>query len=57
MEDIALSGGCAANIEDAKMYTMIRNKETNTFPSILHWNGGSKSAGTMQPILQHLNLL
>lgn len=35
----------------------IKNLETGTFPSIIHWNGGSKSAGTMQPILKHLNLL
>lgn len=35
----------------------IINMETQSMPSIIHWNGGSKSAGTMQPILQHLNLL
>lgn len=42
---------------NAPMITKIRNKETNSFPSIIHWNGGSKSSGTMQPILSHLNLL
>lgn len=35
----------------------IKNSETFSNPSIIHWNGGSKSAGTMQPILTHLNLL
>lgn len=35
----------------------IINMETNSVPSIIHWNGGSKSAGTMQPILKHLNLI
>lgn len=35
----------------------IINMETQSMPSIIHWNGGSKSAGTMQPILKHLNLL
>lgn len=44
--------------KDSKpLYNEIRNIETGSFPSIVHWNGGSKSAGTMQPILKHLNLL
>lgn len=55
MDDIAFSfrinensnSGCAE----------IRNNETKGFPSIIHWNGGSKTSGTMQPILTHLNLL
>lgn len=54
MDDISLFGGGAVGGEQLNL---IRNKETNTFPSIIHWNGGSKSAGTMQPIIKHLNLL
>ncbi len=32
----------------------IRNIECNTYPSIWHWNGGSKTAGTQIPILTKL---
>ncbi len=35
----------------------IRNIEQNAFPSIQHFNGGSKTAGLREPILKHLNLL
>jgi len=35
----------------------IINMETHSIPSIIHWNGSSKSGGTMQPILKHLNLI
>ncbi len=52
MEDISLFGGGNGTTVD-----LIRNEETNSYPSIIHWNGGSKSQGTMQPILKHLNLL
>ena len=34
----------------------IRNIECNTTPSIWHWNGGSKTAGTQEVILKHLKL-
>lgn len=54
-DDIELIGKSGVYVDF--LYPHIKNKETNTTPSIIHWNGGSKSAGTMQPILQHLNLL
>lgn len=54
LNDITLCGRYLNN----KMYMAeVRNKETQTFPSIIHWNGGSKTNGTMQPILKHLNLI
>jgi hypothetical protein len=34
----------------------IRNKETYQFPLAFHANGGSKTSGVMEPILQHLGL-
>lgn len=37
--------------------TNIRNIETGNFPSIIHWNGGSKDKWSMPIILKHLNLL
>jgi len=36
---------------------VIKNIETGSEPCSFHWNGGSKTGGTMQPILKHLNLL
>lgn len=53
-EELAFFGGGSVG---GSFVSKIKNKETNTCPSIIHWNGGSKSAGTMQPILKHLNLL
>ena len=35
----------------------IRNIETNNYPSIIHWNGGSKDKWSMPVILKHLNLV
>jgi hypothetical protein len=35
----------------------IFNRTTETSPMVLHWNGFSKTAGTMEPILEHLDLL
>lgn len=35
----------------------IRNRETGTIPSIIHWNGASKDKWSREPILKHLNLL
>lgn len=55
MDEIALSFRMDKNSNP--IGTEIRNLETKSFPSIIHWNGGSKSAGTMQPILKHLNLI
>jgi hypothetical protein len=57
MDDIELMGALAENPKDSLMRVIIKNKETGKYPSIVHWNGGSKSSGTMQPILKHLNLL
>jgi len=34
----------------------IKNKETGCFPLAFHANGGSKTSGVMEPILQHLGL-
>ena len=56
MDDISLFGGMGIH-PPSEPISKIRNKETNTFPSIIHWNGASKTAGTMQPILKHLNLI
>jgi hypothetical protein len=36
---------------------MIYNKSTGTHPMAIHWNGPSKTAGTMDVILEHLDLL
>ena len=57
MEDIELLGALSASPANNLATTVVKNKETNTLPSIIHWNGGSKTQGTMQPILKHLNLL
>lgn len=35
----------------------IKNKETNKYPSIIHWNGSSKTGWSREKILNHLNLL
>lgn len=35
----------------------IRNNETETFPCSFHMNGGAKTGGLREPILNHLNLL
>lgn len=35
----------------------IRNKETGSIPSIIHWNGGSKDKWSREVILKHLNLI
>jgi len=56
MQDVAMDEIILVHTASEKI-RMVRNIETNTTPSIIHWNGGSKSAGTMQPILKHLNLL
>lgn len=53
-EELVFFGGGSVG---GSFISKIKNKETNTCPSIIHWNGGSKSAGTMQPILKYLNLL
>lgn len=34
----------------------ILNKDTNSMPAVVHFNGGSKTSGCMLPILKHLNL-
>lgn len=52
MDDVVFWGGGNKEIEINK----IKNKETGTSPSIIHWNGSSKTNGTMEPILKHLNL-
>ena len=57
MNDIELMGGLSQIPKESEMSLWIKNKETGKYPSIIHWNGGSKSGGTMQPILKHLNLL
>lgn len=36
---------------------MVRFLETGTFPGVLHWNGGSKSADFRDPVLKHLGIL
>ncbi|MES2382377.1 MAG: glycosyltransferase domain-containing protein [Bacteroidota bacterium] len=54
MDEVLLS--FKLNEESQPIGTEVRNKETKTFPSIIHWNGGSKSGNTMQPILKHLKL-
>ncbi len=54
MDEISMFGG--GSMETGTV-AKIRNKETNSIPSIIHWNGSSKTAGTMEPILKHLNLL
>lgn len=35
----------------------IKNKETNTYPCSFHFNGGAKTNGLREPILEHLKLL
>jgi len=39
-----------------RLHRMVYNKSTDQYPATLHWNGGSKTQGTMEPILKHLNL-
>ena len=60
MQDVTMDDIIIDVIESSNKATLARpvilNKETKTKPSIIHWNGGSKSAGTMQPILKHLGL-
>lgn len=34
----------------------VTHKYTATFPAAFHWAGGSKTSGTMEPILKHLGL-
>lgn len=36
---------------------LLYNAKTMTHPLAVHWNGPSKTAGTMEPILKHLDLL
>ncbi len=55
LDELSLFGGGSME-PGSQMITKIRNKETNSFPSIIHWNGSSKSAGTREPILKHLSL-
>lgn len=61
MQDVSMDEimfmGVSAYSPDVEMIPKIKNVETNSMPSIIHWNGGSKTGGTMQPILKHLNLL
>ena len=38
-------------------FANIINKETNSMPSIIHWNGSSKTEWSREKILKHLNLL
>ena len=35
----------------------ICNVETDVYPSVIHFNGGSKTAGLREPILKHFNYL
>lgn len=37
--------------------SLIRNKETRTFPYSFHFNGNSKTEGLREPVLHHLKLL
>ena len=53
-EELVFFGGGSLG---GSFVSKIKNKETNTCPSIIHWNGSSKTQGTMIPILQHLKLL
>ena len=55
-DELSLFGGCSAAL-NSPMINKIRNKETNTLPSIIHWNGGSKTGWSREKILKHLNLL
>ncbi|MES2382378.1 MAG: glycosyltransferase domain-containing protein [Bacteroidota bacterium] len=55
MDDISLS--VRLDKEWNQIRPEIRNNETKFFPLILHWNGSSKSDGTREPILKHLNLI
>lgn len=62
---IELDYGCtiAQNMQDVTLGEIsldgfgVLNKETNTYPPIIHWNGSSKTQGTREPILKHLNML
>lgn len=45
------------NESDLKFNHRIRNLETNTCPSIIHWNGSSKDKWSREPILNHLKLI
>lgn len=56
-DEIVYWGGCSVNPVNAKMYSFIKNKETGTSPSIVHWNGSSKTGWSREKILKHLNLL
>jgi len=56
-DEIGFWGGCSVNPEKADMYAFIKNKETKTNPSIIHWNGGSKTGWSREKILNHLNLI
>lgn len=49
MDNVAL-----VNIPEA---IFVGNELTRTMPSVFHWAGGAKTAGTMEPILKHLDLL
>jgi len=59
MQDVTMNDICLCETVSKKELNknVIQNYETGTLPSIIHWNGSSKDAGTMQPILKHLNLL
>lgn len=35
----------------------IKNKETGTYPCAFHFNGGAKTSGLREPILNHLSLV
>lgn len=62
--DIALDWSCyiGQNMQEVREDELdfsekrIRNKEHNTYPSVFHWNGGSKDKWSREPILKHLGL-
>lgn len=64
--DIFLDKYCVIvqNMQDVEPHELeflengvIKNVETGTYPSIIHWNGGSKDKWSRELILKHLNLI
>lgn len=58
-----LCGVDASNLElydvhmsDGPDHKRVFNRETHTFPTCIHFNGGSKTDGLQEPILKHLGL-
>lgn len=51
---------CMQNVEPNEvqygMFDTVQPIGSSFVPMTIHWNGGSKSAGTMDPILKHLKL-